>query len=270
MSQEIFYILTSPAQLPRLRGFSCHPAHLAYRISPNLRLLRLQGAQHLRGGLMTVTDSPTPPRGDPGLFSMELLRECTSRGFRGVILDLEHPDHPLAAVLPRLESLLSRQGVTLFLPEAYALPASRVLISSALSGGSLSLRLNEAVQKFGSDRVVLAVEKTAEDFLLPAHSGCGTPLTPEQLQSHTAGPSFFSPALCAQYTTYRDAQGHIHLVLYDNPCTLARKLQQARRAGVYRFLLPWCEISACPEQFGLSLSSADSPKNTPQKFLEKK
>lgn len=263
MSQEIFYILTSPAQLPQLRGIPCHPAHLAYRISPNLRLLRLQGAQHLRGGLMTVTDCPDLPRGDPGLFSMELLRECTFRGFRGVILDLEHPNHPLISILSRLESLLTRQGVTLFLPEPHALPASRVLISSALSGGSLSLRLTEAVQRFGPDRVVLAVEKTAEDFLLPAPTGRGTPLSPEQLHPHTTGPSFFSPTLCAQYTTYRDAQGHIHLILYDDLCTLSRKLQQARCAGVYRFLLPWCDISSCPEQFGLpSLSAQKAPKTT--------
>lgn len=266
MSQDIFYILTPPAQLPQLRSYSCVPAHLAYRISPNLRLLRLQGAQHLRGGLMTVTDCHDLPRGDPGLFSMELLRECTFRGFRGILLDLEHPDHPLTAILPRLEHLLTRQGVTLFLPEFCALPSSRVLISTALSGGSLSQRLTDALRRFGADRVVLAAEKTAEDFCLPAPSGCGTPLTPEQLRAHTSAPSFFSPALCAQYTTYRDSAGNVHLVLYDDTCSIARKVQQSRRVGVTRFLLPWQEISSCPEQFGLPLL----PRNAPQKFLEKK
>ena len=252
MEQDIFYILTPPAQLPRLRPFDCRPAHLAYRISPTLRLLRLQGAQHLRGGVMAVCDCPESPRGDPGLFAMELLRECTFRGFRGVILDLERPTHPLIPVLPRLESLLTRQGIALFLPEKYAasLPNAKVLLSSAISGGSLAQRLNESTQRFGRDRLVLAVEKTAEDFLLPAPSGSGCPLTPTQLQPHTA-PAFFSPALCAQYSTYRDNEGRIHLVLFDDAHSITRKIHLARRAGITRFLLPWREISAGPEEFGL-------------------
>ena len=252
MAQDIFYVLTPPAQLPRLREYACRPAHLTYRISPALRLLRLQGAQHLRGGVMTVGDCANLPHGDPGLFSMELLRECSFRGFRGVILDLERSDHPLIPVLPRLESLLTRQGVTLFLPEPYAAPltGAKVLISSALSGGSLAQRLEDAVRQFGRDRVVLAVEKIAEDFRLPAPTGCGRPLSPEELCPHTDH-AFFSPALCAQYATYRDQEGNLHFVLFDNAHSITRKLHCARRAGITRFLLPWGEISSCPEQYGL-------------------
>ena len=252
MAQDIFYVLTPPAQLPRLRDYACRPAHLAYRISPALRLLRLQGAQHLRGGIMAVGDCAELPRGDPGLFATELLRECSFRGFRGVLLDLERPSHPLVPILPRLENLLARHGVTLFLPEPYAatLHTAKVLISSAISGGSLDHRLDEAVRQFGADRVVLAVEKIAEDFTLPAPTGCGRPLSPEQLCSHTDH-SFFSPALCAQYATCRDPAGEIHFILFDNAHSVTQKLHRARRAGITRFLLPWAEISACPEQYGL-------------------
>lgn len=252
MAQDIFYVLTPPAQLPRLRNYACRPVHLAYRISPNLRLFRLQGAQHLRGGVMAVGDCAEFPRGDPGLFAAELLRECSFRGFRGVLLDLELPSHPLVPILPRLEHLLTRQGVTLFLPEPYAAPlhTTRVLISSALSGGSLAHRLEEAVRQFGTDRVVLAVEKVAEDFQLPAPTGCGRPLSPEQLCSHTDH-AFFSPALCAQYATCRDSAGELHFILFDNAHSVTQKLHRARCAGITRFLLPWAEISSCPEQYGL-------------------
>ena len=252
MTQDIFYVLTPPDQLPHLRSFACRPAHLAYRISPGLRLLRLQGAQHLRGGIMTVGDCPQLPRGDPGLFAMELIRECTFRNFRGVILDLEHPTHPLTPALPRLETLLSRQGITLFVPEAYAArtQTAKLLLSPSISGGSLSQRLSESVHTFGAERIVLAVEKTAEDFLLPAHEGRGTPLTPEQLCARTAH-AFFSPALCAQYATYRDESGNIHFVLYDDAHSISEKIRLARSSGITRFLLPWGEISSCPEQYGL-------------------
>ena len=252
MAQEIFYVLTPPAQLPRLRHYACRPVHLAYRISPSLRLLRLQGAQYLRGGIMAVGDCAELPRGDPGLFATELLRECSFRGFRGVLLDLEQPSHPLVPILPRMETLLARQGVTLFLPEPYAAPlhSAKVLLSSAVSGGSLAHRLDEAVRQFGADRVVLAVEKNAEDFLLPALTGCSRPLSPEQLRSHTDC-AFFSPALCAQYSTYRDPSGEIHFILFDNAHSVTQKLHRARRAGITRFLLPWAEISSCPEQYGL-------------------
>ena len=250
MDQDIFYVLTPPAQLPQLREYACRPAHLAYRIGPSLRLLRLQGAQHLRGGVMVVGDCADIPRGDPGLFAMELLRECTFRGFRGVILDLERPDHPLAPALPRLEPLLGRRGVTLFLPEEYAVPGAKVLLSSALSGGSLAQRLKDAVQRFGRDRVVLAVEKIAEDFTLPSPTGRGRLLTQQQLCPHTDH-SFFSPALCAQYATCRDESGAIHFILYDDAHSITQKLHHARCAGITRFLLPWDEISSCPKQYGL-------------------
>lgn len=250
MDQDIFYVLTPPAQLPHLRPYACRPAHLAYRISPSLRLLRLQGAQHLRGGVMVVGDCAHIPRGDPGIFAMELLRECTFRGFRGVILDLEHPSHPLAPALPRLEPLLSRRGITLFLPEEYAVPGAKVLLSSALSGGSLAQRLKEAVQRFGRDRVVLAVEKIAEDFPLPAPTGRGRPLSREQLCLHTDH-TFFSSALCAQYATCRDESGQIHFILYDDAHSISQKIHCARSVGITRFLLPWREISSCPEQYGL-------------------
>lgn len=253
MAQDIFFILTPPAQLPHLRDYDCRPAHLAYRISPNLRLLRLQGAQHLRGGIMAVGDCPRFPQGDPGLFSAELLRECSYRGFQGIILDLERPSHPLIPVLPRLENLLARQGLTLFLPEEYAHTCShaKVLLSSAISGGSFQQRLEQAAHTFGPERLVLAVEKNARDFLLPADSPRGCPLTPEQLSAHTAH-SFFSPSLCSRYSTYRDKSGNIHFVLYDDANSITEKIHSARRAGLTRFLLPWQEISATPEQYGLS------------------
>ena len=94
------------------------------------------------------------------------------------------------------------------------------------------------------------LEKIAADFLLPASDSRGHPLTQEELSSHIDH-SFFSPALCAQYATYRDGSDRIHFVLYGNAHSIAEKIRLARSSGITRFLLPWSEISSCPEQYGL-------------------
>lgn len=49
------------------------------------------------------------------------------------------------------------------------------MISSALSGGSLRQRLEEAVERYGPQRTTLAVERVAEDFFLPPQPGRGVP-----------------------------------------------------------------------------------------------
>ena len=111
------------------------------------------------------------------------------------------------------------------------LPHAQVCISSALSGGTLVQRLREAQERFGRDRVVLALQRVAEDFFLPSPTGSGTPLTQEELRERIQQrqPSiFFSHELCARYFTYMSRESGAHFVLYDDASTLAKKLQVAR------------------------------------------
>ena len=207
----------------------------------------------MHGGIMAVTSVGENPYRSPDHLCRLLLRECILHRPRGLLLDIDSPTQTYADLAAQLGHLLPRQNITLFLPESLAncAPGCRVLIPSALSGGSLDHRLTDAVQHFGLDRVVLAVQQIAEDLRLPAPDGCGLPLSSEELSSlmESYCPStHFSPPLCTRYFTYCRGS-EIHLVLYDDVESLQKKLACARRCGVSRFLLPWQDISHSPGDF---------------------
>ena len=137
---------------------------------------------------------------------------------------------------------------------ATAPPHAQVFISSALSGGTLVQRLREAQERFGRDRVVLALQRVAEDFFLPSPTGSGTPLTQEELQERIQerAPSiFFSHELCARYFTYMSRESGAHFVLFDDGATLAKKLQVARSLDIRTVLAAWPEIADVTEDLGL-------------------
>lgn len=111
---------------------------------------------------------------------------------------------------------------------------TRILISTALSGGSLRELLEEAIAKYGTAQLALGVERTAMDFPLPCRGGYGTPLAPETLAAlrrRCAAPVFFSEALCAKYFTYL-RNGETRLVLFDDDETVRRKLALAQSLGI--------------------------------------
>ena len=111
---------------------------------------------------------------------------------------------------------------------------TRILIGTALSGGSLREVLEEAVAKYDAAQLALGVERTAMDFPLPCRNGYGTPLAPEALDTlrrRCGAPVFFSEALCAKYFTYR-RDGETRLVLFDDDETVGRKLALAQSLGI--------------------------------------
>lgn len=77
------------------------------------------------------------------------------------------------------------------------------MIPSALSGGSLSRRLEEAAERFGRERVTLAVQRVAEDFFLPSPTGSGVPLSRRELEEKLSSctPRCSSPMSCAPATS---------------------------------------------------------------------
>ena len=108
-------------------------------------------------------------------------------------------------------------------PYGHSSPRARVMIPSALSGGSLSRRLEEAAERFGRERVTLAVQRVAEDFFLPSPTGSGVPLSRRELEEklEQLHPSvFFSHELCARYFTYmsRESGAHFVLLTTGTPC----------------------------------------------------
>ncbi len=253
---DTFIITLTPRQLPALRGWQATPAHLAYRMGPGPHLFRAEGTAPLRGGLMVVDDRDFDPLGPTGPLCQEIIRECQARGFSGAVLDFEGRLPPLEQIAAALDEPFARRGWSLLVPERYghAAPHARVMIPSALSGGSLQRRLEEALEHFGESRVVLALEKRAEDFYLPSPTGSGQPLTDqelEELKGRLSPSIFFSGELCARYFTYMSRENGAHFVLFDDGDTLRHKVEVAQKLGIRTFLAPWAEIGPHAARIGL-------------------
>jgi hypothetical protein len=176
--------------------------------------------------------------GDASNLCRQVAHECAARNFCAVICMASGPAPQRLAA--QLDEFLARRGVDLYAPEHWGqyTQKARVLIGSALSGGSLTCRLQEAVERFGgTERVALRVERVAEDFFLPAPSGCGKALGERELSAmmtRLKPAVFFSDELCARYFTYMTPEGGAHFVLFDDVTTVRKKLQVARRLGICR------------------------------------
>ena len=249
MPGETRLILTAPpSAVQAASSYGLPIGHMAYRIGPGGHLLRANIPINLRGGLMLIDGSGFNGRADPNAFCQQVIRECTARNFDGVILDFEGKPEPLLRqIVNKLGSLLLRRGWPLYVTEDYAESSdhTRIIIPSALSGGSLSKRISEAVERFGANRVALGIQRTAEDFTLPAPNGCGTPLSREELDQRirSRGASiFFSDELCAHYFTYMSRQSGAHFVLFDNAGSIRKKIQIARNQGLCACILAWPEV----------------------------
>lgn len=213
------------------------PAHMAYRIGSGPKLLGIRMSTPPKSGLMMVDCRDFDGLGEAASCVRQILGECRRRGFRGVICDFEGPP---TGCLPRLVEQLGRQ-VPLYVPETFAScsPTARILIPSALTAGTLERRLQNAANRYGMQRLTLAVEWLREDYLLPA-SGRGEPLTQAALeeQIRRLEPAiFFDRGLCAHYYTYM-VGGKAHFVLFDTPRSIRGKLSVARQMGVGAVLLP--------------------------------
>ena len=223
-------------------------AHMAYRVGGGPHLFRSNQPIPARGGLMYIDDGGFDGRGTPDAFCQEVVRECAARGFGGVVCAFDRKLPLLSAVVEQLGPMLVRQGRSFYVSEPYGrcTATGRVLIPTALSGGSLRQRLGEAAERYGAGRVALAVERTAADFFLPSPDGQGRPLTREELKARLEerSPSvFFSDELCARYFTYMNRQSGAHFVLFDDAGSIRKKLRLAEVLGIDRALLCWPEVS---------------------------
>ena len=249
MAAPLKLILTvPPSQLHQVRSLGLPLAHMAYRVGEGSQLLRSEIPLHLRGGLMSLSDTGFPGQGNPELICRQIIQECSSRGFDGILCDFDLPPLP---VLARLTAALSEAAVrrswSCYVPLCYAsaAPKAKLLVPSALSGGSLELRLRELSEQFGAHRLTLAVDRMAEDFFLPAPTGSGVPLSREELTQRLQQlrPSvFFSRDLCAHYFTYMSRENGAHFVLFDNADSIRMKFQLARAAGLSDAVLAYPQV----------------------------
>ena len=241
--------LTAPPQMLRAAcAFGLPVGHLAYRIGPGGHLLRSGAPVGMRGGLIVIEDTSWDGQGDAGVFCQEVARECSARGFDGIIcLFRQNPTPFTRSVVEELGEWAARRNWPLFVPERCARFSgkARILIPSALSGGSLRQRILDAASQYGADKLALYVQRSAEDFFLPSASGGGIPLTREALQQRIRerAPSiFFSDELCAHYFTYMSRQSGAHFVLFDDVGSIRKKLALAKELGVPLAILPYEEL----------------------------
>lgn len=242
-------LLTPPDQSREAAASGLPVAHLAYRIGGGGHLFRSNLNPIARGGFLAVDAAGFDGKGQSSALVREILRECEARGFTGVLCDFEGPPLPiLMETVSALDESLSRRNWPLLVPEHYghAAPNGQVLLSSALSGGSLRQRLADVIQTRGAAGVALAVERVAHDFPLPSPDGQGTPLRQEDLQKlleQREPQVYFSDALCAHYFTYMSRETGGHFVLFDDASSIRKKLQVARRLGIRRAVLPYPQVS---------------------------
>lgn len=237
-----------PDRLRQASGFPLTLAHMAYRMGSGPHLFRSGPQIPLRDGLMFLDDRGFSGGGTPDAFCREVAAECDARKFSGVICDLESHRSPLyPTLLPRLEELCLRKNLTLYVPEVLGscCKTARVLISSALSGGSLDQRLREAVRRWGVERTVLAIERVSIDFSLPSPTGQGTELSREELTRlfKLRSPAvFFSVDLCAHYFTYTDRTKGTHFILFDDAASIRKKIQTAKDLGLPAVLMAYPQV----------------------------
>ena len=221
-------------------------AHMAYQIGEDFHLYRASIPLSLKGGLMVLGDKNYKNGGDTEALTGEIIKECIYRGFDGVILAFERGDSILHTLAVHLSARLSRQGGQLFLTEDYAGDSdwANIMVSTAISGGSLATRLREAANIYGKDRMCLDIERIRMDFCLPSRDGSGKTLSARELyaliKSHHPQP-YFSQELCAYYFTFKDEYGS-HFVLYDDAGSIRKKLQLASRLGIPSAMLLYPEV----------------------------
>lgn len=260
----LLYLLVSPQRRSEATRYHLTPAHLAYRVGSGPHLFRTQLPTPLNGGVMVLDREGFDGTGKAEPFTQEVVQECAARGFQGVFCDFEGaPTSTLERIVAILSSSLSKRGWNFYVPQGYAdhAPDARVVIPTALSGGSLRHYLQEAIDRYGAQRVVLGLQWSREDFILPARNGSGTSLSVAELEMvrQKRRPNvYFSEDLCAHYFTYMPTGESPHFVLFDDAVSMSRKLELARELGLREAFLPYPDP---PEE--LSKLLEEKQKETP-------
>lgn len=241
------YIAYKPADYRDVFATTLPLCHMAYEMGEGRHLMRRGVGQNVRRGLLSFPDSPWF-EGTNDEFCKELVRECGFRGYEGAVADFENEvSHDKAGLLTAAADALEARSLKLYVPESYgmAVPNAKVLISSAISGGTLEQRLSEASMRYSKDRIVLEIQRLAMDFSLPSPNGLGENLSAAELDviiGENGAQSFFTNDLCAHYFTYRTDTDH-HFVIYDTAASIKRKLDVAAASGIETAFVLWSEVA---------------------------
>lgn len=237
-------LAVTPEQAKHAQRQDVTLAHIAYRLESGPTLTRFQQAQPGPGGLLYLGEDNVIGN-NYSFFFQQLLRECAARHFQGVIADLP-PGHD--ALVSQLDALLPQNTLTLYLPEHYhaTAPKGRLLVTTALSGGTLRRHLQERTERYGAGRIVAVLEQVCVRITPPDKTGQGHALTQEELASlrqRLKPQVHWSPELCLRYFTYSE-QGKMHFVLFDDRETLLAKRKLCGELGIRVCLGAWMEMMA--------------------------
>lgn len=228
-------------QLPFAGRRELTQIQVVYRVGAQLQLLRGGGLDRdfgQRGQLLGIVPQSATPVGEAEAFVRQVLEEVERWGYRGVVcLFPEGGNQGLGQVVTLLDRSCGAGGLDFLVTEAFASWAEqgKILISTALSGGTLEQRFQLAIQRWGAERVVMDVERMGEDFLLPAPRGCGERVTLEEIGGmvrREGAEVYFSTELCARYFTYQNQENSLRFVLFDDQGTVAEKVRRARKWGL--------------------------------------
>lgn len=261
-NQQIkFLLVVSPSEVGRGRGLGAQEIQMLYRVDGQLKLLqtgRFPDKNHLQGQIMGIDNENTAANGDPHHFCRQVLAQVEQRGFMGVCCFFGGNGRgPLSEVAKQLDLLCHQKRIPLYLPESYGSVCEygKILVSSALSGGTLEDRFATAKNCWGDGRVVMDVDFVSEDFLLPAPKGSGEKLTQREISQLIVRENasvFFSKELCARYFTYQNRENTLRFVLFDDVGTLKEKIKEAKQWNLPAVVANYRQLKEFPlEKFGL-------------------
>lgn len=241
------HLAITPAALAQLAQPPALPlVHVAYAIDAGGCLARVRSPEPPRGGLMGLSDCCAAPLPRAEALCRAIVNECRTRGYDGVLADFDAPrPDDRTAFLSRLGRALAARGLRLYCPLALPANGAALLVGTAVSGGSLRTLLEESVSQWGAQRLALDLERIRMDFPLPCPTGCGTPLTQEELLAlRRKHPSslYYSRELMANYFTYTEESAG-HFVLFDDAGTLRQKIRLARELRIREAFLMYPEVA---------------------------
>lgn len=247
------YLAITPKEAQQLPSCPLKLAHIAYAIDESGLLSRSCLSPQTQGGLLGLSDRCRRPLKHADALLRTIVSECAAHQFDGVLADFETADLPDRVVfLDRLGTILAQQKRKLYVPQLLPAPCANVLISTAISGGSLQEMLQGAQNRYGAARIALDLERLMMDFPLPCPGGRGRPMPLNELQALQKRrdiSTFYSRELAAQYFTYSQ-NGETHFVLFDNAQTLKQKLALGERLGIQTAFVMYPEVKdLLPELF---------------------
>ena len=238
------HLLLTPDHLKDGLALTGHLVHVAFCVGGDGTLLARSLPATLQGGQLALRCEDPFPAAAAETIAREVMHTALCRNFGGILLDA--PALPcVLALIGQLAPLCRYYKRKLYIPEccAAATQEATVLICTALSGGSLRQRLEEACHRYGAERIALDLQRLMMDFSLPCPTGVGTPLTAEQLSKLQQGHSvYYCAELCARYFT-RQCGSETRFVLFDDADTLGRKMELAESLGIGEGFFTWPEVA---------------------------